>query len=157
MPATAETSPEKTYWNRKADLFDLYTKYQEAMVPSRGSADTEEGELLRAISNLTYDHYNNGSCNTRTDMASELVRLSEKHLSSDATDRAKNIYYMLRAVERKDYVSYFEDEHPPKAQARFELCLKKVADEIVSTVFTRLEMGAVSVEEGLESGLFTSK
>jgi hypothetical protein len=157
MPATVDTSPEKTYWNREADLFDLYSKYYDALVPSVGPASTEEGELLRAISNLTYDHYNNGSCNARTDMASELVRLSEEHLSEKATDLAEMMYYNLRAVERKDYVSYFEDEHNSKQQARFERALVKVADEIVSTVFTRLQMGALSPKEGLEEGVFTSK
>lgn len=53
----------KNYWNNtglyQEDYNDLYKKH----VPASGPAATLNGELIRAISRLSYEYYNNGNCN----------------------------------------------------------------------------------------------
>ena len=51
------------YWNGlgryQIDYDDLYDE----LVPREGKAPTERGEILRIVSRLHYDIYNNGGCN----------------------------------------------------------------------------------------------
>lgn len=57
------TEKGKTYWDKEGaytnELKELYDK----LVPSYGNAPTVHGELVRAISQLGYEYYNNGNCN----------------------------------------------------------------------------------------------
>jgi hypothetical protein len=65
MESLKSTIAPNSYWNGNGvyqkeyqSLFDLY-------VPTEGKAETICGELLRAISRLSYEYYNNGNCNAR--------------------------------------------------------------------------------------------
>lgn len=49
-----------TYWNGKGRYQDIYTELWDRLVPSQGRASTTAGELLRSISKIYYDYYNNG-------------------------------------------------------------------------------------------------
>lgn len=51
---------ENTYWNGKGKYEEEYHTMFENLVPLQGKADTEAGEVLRRISTLYYDLYNNG-------------------------------------------------------------------------------------------------
>jgi len=53
----------KTYWNNGGKHQKDYDILMEALVPHEGKAKTREGEVLRAVTNITYDYYNNGNCN----------------------------------------------------------------------------------------------
>jgi len=52
---------ENNYWNNTGELQAEYDALYKKLVPTKGEADTEEGELLRAISSLYYDYCNNGN------------------------------------------------------------------------------------------------
>lgn len=54
---------ENTYWNGKGKYSKEYNEMFERLVPSRGDAPTQIGQVLRACSNLYYEYYNNGNCN----------------------------------------------------------------------------------------------
>lgn len=57
------TEDGKSYWEKSGayqkeidDLFDT-------LVPQTGSAETIAGEMVRGVSRLYYDYFNNGNCN----------------------------------------------------------------------------------------------
>lgn len=54
---------ENTYWNKKGKHQAEWDKLYSDLVPNQGYASTEQGELLRTLSNVYYDIYNNGGCN----------------------------------------------------------------------------------------------
>lgn len=51
---------EKTYWNNNGRFQKEYDHAFETLVPTSGLCDTLEGELIRAVSRIYYDYYNNG-------------------------------------------------------------------------------------------------
>ena len=53
---------ENTYWNNKGRFQAEYEELLELM-PAMGKCDTVAGELIRAVSKLGYDFYNNGMGN----------------------------------------------------------------------------------------------
>lgn len=53
---------EQTYWNGNGKFQADYDRLVEAM-PMMGRCDTVAGELIRAVSKLGYDFYNNGMGN----------------------------------------------------------------------------------------------
>lgn len=57
------TENGNSYWSNNGayskELYELYTK----LVPDSGNAQTVHGELVRAVSRLGYEYYNNGNCN----------------------------------------------------------------------------------------------
>lgn len=55
----------KTYWNNEGAYNAEYVKLYDELVPSEGCAKTLHGELIRAISRLSYEYFNNGNCNAR--------------------------------------------------------------------------------------------
>jgi len=52
-----------SYWNDKGAYTEEYTKLYDELVPSSGEATTNRGEILRSISRLAYEYYNNGNGN----------------------------------------------------------------------------------------------
>lgn len=64
----------KTYWNNNGQHQAIYDRLSEALVPMSGGCETVEGELLRAISKVYYDYYNNGLGN---DMRGPVAFLQE--------------------------------------------------------------------------------
>lgn len=123
---------DKTYWNKNVDRYDTYKRYFDELVPSRGAADTLEGTLLRAMSNLTYDHYNNGSCNARIDMSNKLVAHSDL-FDDDVRDSIELIDDVLTQLDRED-AFYLDDVFGPDKIERFEIALRNVTDAIVDYV-----------------------
>lgn len=61
------------FWNQQHPLYNQYETLYHRLVPSYGSADSEEGEMLRAASKLGYDYYNNGMCNNVSGAAKYLI------------------------------------------------------------------------------------
>lgn len=51
------------YWQNKGKFQTQLEQLREKLVPNEGKCKTMHGELLRAISSLYYDVYNNGYCN----------------------------------------------------------------------------------------------
>jgi hypothetical protein len=65
------TKKDKSYWDNNGAYQKEYTLLWDKLVPSTGEADTVHGEMLRAISRLTYDYCNNGNCNAVDDVTDE--------------------------------------------------------------------------------------
>ena len=55
-----------TYWSGKGRHQEDYDTLFKQLVPAQGKCETTRGELIRAISKLYYDLYNNGLCNIDT-------------------------------------------------------------------------------------------
>ena len=53
----------KSYWGQDASYSEQYKELYDKLIPSRGEAETQHGEMLRCISRLIYDYNNNGNCN----------------------------------------------------------------------------------------------
>lgn len=51
------------YWNKQGKYQKLYNQFYKELVPDKGRAKTDAGELLRVVSNVYYDIYNNGGVN----------------------------------------------------------------------------------------------
>ena len=64
------------FWDGTHPLSNLQEDLTEKLVPAFGDAMTPHGELLRCMSNLYYDVYNNGYCN-REVLFGELDKLAE--------------------------------------------------------------------------------
>lgn len=62
---------ENTYWNHKGKF---QAEYEElfSLVPAMGKCDTVAGEMIRAVSKLDYDFYNNGMGNNTSGAANFL-------------------------------------------------------------------------------------
>lgn len=60
-----ETKPSYSpkYWNHKSQYEKEMDELRTKLVPDAGKASTMHGELLRCISKLYYDVFNNGFCN----------------------------------------------------------------------------------------------
>lgn len=57
---------DKSYWNNTGRHQKLYNSLHK-LIPASGSVeDNEELELVRVVSNIYYDLYNNGLCNIET-------------------------------------------------------------------------------------------
>ena len=78
---------EKTYWNHQGKF---QAQYEELfnLVPAMGKSDTVAGEMIRAVSKLGYDFYNNGMGNN--------------------TSGAANYLYEKSAIDRKTYETIYE-------------------------------------------------
>lgn len=48
------------YWNQKGKNYKKYVKLWNELVPVEGTCKTVEGELLRAMTKIYWDYYNNG-------------------------------------------------------------------------------------------------
>ena len=53
----------KSYWDGTGKYQKEYDRLWKELVPSSGEAETEEGELIRAVGRLFYEYCNNGNCN----------------------------------------------------------------------------------------------
>lgn len=57
------TEKRISYWDWNGKYQDEVQQLRNILVPAMGQAETHYGELIRSITNVTYDHYNNGGCN----------------------------------------------------------------------------------------------
>lgn len=57
------TENGKSYWDGSGAYQEEYNTLYDEMVPASGHAETKVGEVLRAVSRLGYEYYNNGNCN----------------------------------------------------------------------------------------------
>lgn len=53
----------KHYWNNEGVNQELFDRLTTELMPSRGSAKTLNGELIRAVNRLSYEYCNNGNWN----------------------------------------------------------------------------------------------
>ena len=105
------------YWNSKGEYQKEYDALWDKLVPSEGEAETIPGEVLRAISRIYYDRYNNGFGNGPwADMVSTL-KLHEKnikqHMNPGAFDTFMKMFeginYGEQVVETWEGDPYMEE------------------------------------------------
>lgn len=63
---------ENTYWNHKGKFQAEYDRMVDELMPAMGACDTVAGELIRSVSRLGYDFYNNGMGNNTSGAANFL-------------------------------------------------------------------------------------
>ncbi len=76
-PRTPESWRSKeggqAYWNKKGRYQKQYDELYKKLVPAEGEAPTEHGEVLRSISRIYYDYYNNGFANITSEYYKDLI------------------------------------------------------------------------------------
>jgi hypothetical protein len=75
-----------SYWNKTGTYQKEYEILYSELVPSMDNASTLEGELLRAITSIYYDAYNNGFCNNKSGPFNFLVDNFGSNLSPEFFD-----------------------------------------------------------------------
>ena len=63
MNSIKTTKKGNSYWDNNGAYQKEYDALYDELVPNTGEADTLHGELIRAVSRLAYDYFNNGNCN----------------------------------------------------------------------------------------------
>ena len=53
----------KSYWDHEGQFQKEYDELYDELVPASGSANNLFGEVIRAVSRLSYEYLNNGNCN----------------------------------------------------------------------------------------------
>lgn len=72
MSEIRETTVGNSYWDETGAYTPELTKLSDELMPPSGSAETLNGELVRAVSRLNYEWCNNGNCNA-IDFEEEVV------------------------------------------------------------------------------------
>lgn len=58
-----KTEEGKMYWDGEGAYEAEYKRLYDELVPSSGRSNSFQGEVMRAVSRLYYEYYNNGNCN----------------------------------------------------------------------------------------------
>lgn len=82
---SSQIQPKKvvaTYWEGKGKFQEAYEKIRKDFIPASGPADNQVANLVRAVSNLYYDWYNNGWGNIDNSAHGNGIYLLRKHSNS---------------------------------------------------------------------------
>jgi len=60
---------EGSYWNNVSPYMEEYNYFWNELVPQEGKAETTDGEILRSMSRIMYEYYNNGFINPKKEEA----------------------------------------------------------------------------------------
>ena len=93
---------EPGYWGNKGKYQDKYDKLWDELVPASGSASTQDGELLRWISKVYYDRYNNGFGNGPFRKTRNILMKYEQEIKSNIPN-PKDFDTFMRHFEYVDY------------------------------------------------------
>jgi len=106
---------EAEYWNETSPYYAEYQEFWDELVPESGEADTLQGELLRMISRISYDYYNNGFGNDRSEEAKFLDEHSNlfKPYMKDPNiwDTFYNMYEEIGFGDTTEFYRKVEDEY----------------------------------------------
>ena len=104
-------SDKPSYWQETGEYQAVYDRLWEKLIPDCGEAETQHGELLRAISRLAHDYYNNGFCNISNDMYGKYIDLIEEHkaqlvenMSREDFDKVLNEIRKMRDLQIKEEI-----------------------------------------------------
>jgi hypothetical protein len=92
---------EMTYWAKKGRHQKIYDRLYAKLVPDSGEAGSDAGELLRTVSNVYYDIYNNGGCNLLDAKLSDLETLESLTRTWGINGQAKT-FEMIRGYASDD-------------------------------------------------------
>lgn len=85
------------YWHEQGKHQKIYQRLADALVPDEGEADTEAGEIIRAIGNVVYDVGNNGGCNFNSGRREDLERFTA-YLKEHKFEQAENLHEQLAGL-----------------------------------------------------------
>ena len=114
---------EKTYWNNKGMYQKQYDKLYKSLVPKPGKAETLKGEVLRIISQLYYDYYNNGACN--------LANYKEE---IDFLDSVFNYFHLHTTMSLDFFILLEETLHDQKDTISFSTEHKELYEYMVNQI-----------------------
>ena len=96
------------YWNRIGKYQKRYDELYAQFVPDVGECDNDLGEIIRIVSRIYYDIYNNGGWNLANmrDWRIKLVRLSPSNMKN----AAKRFIHIPKKdeLENDDYVEFLD-------------------------------------------------
>ncbi len=64
IPTAFRVITNRTYWDNKGKFQAQYDYIYKNLMPTYGSCSNEHIEAIRCASNIYYEYYNNGNCNT---------------------------------------------------------------------------------------------
>ena len=132
----------KTYWNDEGVYQTEFDELYQILVPNCGDAPTIQGELLRVISRLNYDYFNNGNCNVQDviydsdGIYEEEVVITEYYQRmidflynySNAIDEVKKLEFFLKSYYHYSQRSLFNDTN----QQIYTRLIDKVMQQILT-------------------------
>ena len=81
------TEDGKMYWNGEGAYEAEYQRLYDELVPASGRSNSFQGEVMRAVSRMYYEYYNNGNCNACSGMRKLPVSLNGVTTSAPAVFR----------------------------------------------------------------------
>lgn len=93
-----------SYWEHKGRHQKLYDRLYAKLVPDSGESGCDSGEMLRTMSNIYYDIYNNGGCNLLDSKLSDLEDLESLTRIWGVNGQAKT-FEMIRGYASIDALS----------------------------------------------------
>ena len=103
IPTAFRVITNRTYWNNKGKFQAQYDYIYNNLMPTYGSCSNEHIEAIRCASNIYYEYYNNGNCNTY-----------DRRDGEEAYEYELREYYkeMVRTIEEYldiPWSAYYED------------------------------------------------
>lgn len=86
-----------TYWDHKGKYEKEYHEIYDNYIPDMGSCDLMAAELIRCLSKIYYDIYNNGGCNLDMDYSKYMLCFVAENLPADFRDAWDHIVKMVTA------------------------------------------------------------
>tara|TARA_Y100000114_G_scaffold110177_1_gene103781 strand:- start:1654 stop:2145 length:492 start_codon:yes stop_codon:yes gene_type:complete len=136
------TPKGKTYWNDEGIYQTEYNELYKILVPDCGDAPTIQGELIRVVSRLNYDYFNNGNCNVQevifdsngiyeedvyiTDYYQRMIDFLYNY--SNAENEVTKLVHFLTSYNHYSSPSLFSEEN--------ELLYTRLVDKIMQQVLT---------------------
>lgn len=105
----AEKEAPHLYYSGDGTYQKEFDYYWKKLVPGQGNADTVQGELLRCISSIVYDRYNNGFGNNREDETEQLAKYQGKFTTYLKNPDAFNRFYRYYREIDFGYQHYVDD------------------------------------------------
>tara|TARA_R100001086_G_scaffold63867_1_gene29634 strand:+ start:13164 stop:13655 length:492 start_codon:yes stop_codon:yes gene_type:complete len=140
---TKFTPMGKTYWNDEGIYQTEYNELYKILVPDCGDAPTIQGELIRVVSRLNYEYFNNGNCNAQHvlydwngeyETGVEIDKYYQRMLDflrsySVAKDEVKKLEYFLTSYHHYTEPSLFSEQN--------ELLYTRLIDKVMQQVLTQ--------------------
>jgi len=101
---TAGNKGAGSYWGETGKYQNEYETLYEELVPESGKSFTVEGEMMRAVSKIYYDLFNNGGCNNTSGAVNFLAQFEELKIPAQ-------IRMFSASAAICEYMSGYTDDH----------------------------------------------
>jgi len=122
-----------TYWNGVGKYQSEYDRIRKEYIPESGFAKNQEAEVVRCLTRIYYDVYNNGGINlTATGHFMGVVGMDLDK------SQAKNWEIVFKKIYEKDYDYPFEGGGLDLDDGQFMRALDAVVDHVVHDAYQKL-------------------